>query len=183
MACPYHPKYEGVDHINIYSKSKLPLGRALSNFFHSVFIHPDYGTFHSIEGFYYYFLTGELYPELKEMYGYEAKKFGQSKEKVAKVDRKFKERIQKAITIKIIQNDYIQKLLVASTLPLVHYYYYGDILQEVKIYDLSKEHDYMVHAIEEIRFNLQKYGTIITSYNKSKRNSKGGQIYPNFKGI
>lgn len=177
----WHPKYEGVDHINVYSKSKLKLGRALSNFFHSVFIHPNYGKFYSVEGFYYYLLTGEVHEELKELHGYEAKKFGESLTKVVKIDKHFKERIQEAIAYKIISNDYIQNLLIDSELPLVHYYYYGDPMLEPKIYDLSKQHDYMIHAIEEIRIRLQKDGKVNRASNKPKRDSSTGKVHNKFK--
>ena len=161
------PKYETIDHINIYSKSRSPLGRALSNFFHSNFKHPQHGNFASVEGFYYWLLTGEKYDDIRELHGYIAKRYGETLPVVRKLDKKFKLEIQEAIAYKIIQNLYIQKLLINSTLPLAHYYYYGDAMHKPKIVDRYKEHSYMVHAIEEIRVNLKKNGTIIKSDNQS----------------
>ena len=157
----WEPKDEGKDHINIYSKSALPLGRALSNFFQSTFIHPDYGMFKSMEGYYYWLLTGKKHDELKELFGYPAKKLGKSFEKIRKIDRSFKEEIQEGICYKILQNTYIQDLLIDSHLPLTHYYYYGDKDNDPKIVDRSKEDDYMINAIEEIRINLKINGKIL----------------------
>lgn len=157
----WQPKYEGLDHINIYSKSKLPVGRALSNFFHSVFKHPEYGVFHSVEGFYFWLLSGKKFDDIRTMYGAPAKKYGSKLPVKIKIDKKFKIEIQKAIFYKISQNEYIQDLLISSTLPLAHYYYFGDAMFEPKIVDKYKEHSYMVHAIEEIRINLKKNGKII----------------------
>lgn len=166
---PFHPRYEGHDHINVYSKSKSPLGRALSNFFYSVFTHPRYGVFNTVEGFYFYLLTGCMHNELRTMKGIEAKTFGSKAVALRKVDQNFKNEIVEAIAYKIMQNVYIQNLLIESTLPLTHYYYYGDVDKEVKVYDKMREHGYMIHAIEEIRQNLQQNGKIITTYNQSKR--------------
>ena len=188
----WHPKYEGLDHINIYSGSKLPLGRALSNFFRSVFIYPGYGRFQSMEGFYYWLLTGKIHDELRDLAGIKAKEFGESKVKSVRIDKKFKETIQKAIAYKIMQNEYIQKLLIESHLPFAHYYYYGDPIYNVKIYDKYKKNDYMVHAIEEIRILLKKDGIIPNKYEvdknnttdgKSKRDSSGGKVHNDFKRI
>ena len=154
------PKYEGYDHINIYSKSKLKLGRSLASSFHSVFIHPEYGMFRSIDGFYFWLLTGRLYPELKKLHGYKASEFGKKKHKAIKIDKKFKEEIQAAICYKIMQNQYIQELLIDSELPLTCYYYYGEAMHEPKVYDQYKKNDYIVHAIEEIRIRLKSGGKI-----------------------
>ena len=179
----WHPRYEGIDHINIYSKSSLPVGRALSNFFPSTFLHPEYGKFNSVEGFYYYLLTGQENENLRELVGLPAKTLGRALPVKRKIDKKFKQEIQKAITYKIIQNPYIQDLLIRTTLPLAHYYYYGDPRLEVKIYDQAKEHGYMIEAIEEIRHNLQKYGKITTAYNKSKRDSDSRKVQLDVKGL
>jgi hypothetical protein len=157
----WEPKEDGITHINIYSKSALPLGRALSNFFASTFIHPKYGKFKSVEGFYYWLLTGKIFNELKELVGYEAKKFGESKEPAIKRDKKFKEEIQEAIGLKIIQNDYIQNLLIKSSLPFAHYYYYGDKDKKPVVYYKEKEHHYIIEAVEQIRKELKENGKFL----------------------
>lgn len=157
----WSPKYEGVDHINIYSNSRLEVGRAMSNFFKSVFIHPTYGKFYSVEGFYFWLLTGKQHHRLKSMFGFRAKQEGSLLEKTRKVDKQFKEEIMYAIGLKVVQNTYIQKLLIDSTLPFTHYYYYGDMMDKPKIYDRSKQDDYLIEAAEIIRIKLQNYGKVI----------------------
>jgi hypothetical protein len=179
----WHPKYETIDHINIYSKSKSPLGRALSNFFYSAFVHPDFGVFKSVEGFYYYLLTGEIHEELKDLHGLAAKRFGESKTVLTKINKQFKLRMQEAICYKIISNDYIQNLLVESDLPLTHYYYYGERSENPKVYDMSKEHAYMVHAIEEIRIRLQQDGKVHRTQNQPKRDGTPRKVHNKFKDL
>jgi hypothetical protein len=151
----WHPSTEGIDHINIYSKSALPLGRALSNFAHFKFKHRDYGVFNSVEGFYYWLLTGKEHDELKKLWGLEAKKLGESFPKKRKVDKSFKEEIQLAIGLKVMQNEYIKDLLMHSTLVFAHYYYFGEI-KYCKVIDKYKEHKYMVEACEQIRLFLKE---------------------------
>ena len=160
----WRPINEGKDHINVYSKSALPLGRALSNFFQSTFVHPEHGVFKSMEGYYFWLLTGQIHDGLKDLHGFPAKSFGGSQKKVRKIDKSFKEEIQIAITHKIIQNEYIQGLLIESKLPLAHYYYYGDKEKDPVIYDRSKQDGYMLDAIEEIRIELKKNGRIYKGY-------------------
>lgn len=167
----WEPKYEGKDHINVYSKSALPLGRALSNFFQSTFIHPEHGLFKSVEGYYYWLLTGMNHNELRELYGFPAKDFGQKQVVMRKVDKKFKEQIQEAICYKVLQNPYIQNLMVESELPFAHYYYYGDKDNKPKIHDRSKRDDYMLEALEEIRINLKMKGKINNGKNKQSSNN------------
>jgi len=154
----WEPSREGIDHINIYSKSSLTLGRALSNFFHSVFIHPKYGKFNSVEGYYYWWLTGRMHDELKELHGFKAKEFGESKEAVIKVTKKFKEEMQYAVGLKVLQNEYIQNLMIKSSLPFAHYYYYGKPNLNPKVYDRSKKDDYLIDACETLRAELKRNG-------------------------
>ena len=156
----WEPKLDGYDHINIYSKSSSKLGRALSNFTKSTFEHPDYGVFNSIEGFYFW-LTGEKHNQLKYLFGYEAKKFGQMQEKTWMVTKEFKEEIMYGIYLKILQHPYVQEMLIESTLPFAHYYYYGDMNGKPKVYDRAKQDHYMIDACELIRVKLKEHGKII----------------------
>ena len=48
------PENDGIDHINVYSKGKTVLGRALSNFSYSRIRIPFLGTFLSVEAFWYW---------------------------------------------------------------------------------------------------------------------------------
>ena len=87
----YLPIDEGVTHINIYSKSKLELGKLLSNFAKTPFTHPVYGEFASVEAFWYWLSTGKKHDSLKKLYGYKAKVEGKTFERVT-VDN-FKEEL------------------------------------------------------------------------------------------
>ena len=159
----WEPKDEGKDHINVYSKSSLPLGRALSNFFQSTFIHPEHGLFKSVEGYWYWLLTGKNHDELRKLHGFPAKAFGLKQQKIRKIDNNFKEEIKAAIGLKIIQNGYIQDLLLKpeNDLPLAHYYYYGDKNENPVIYDRSKRDHYMLEAIEEVTQELRRNGKFL----------------------
>lgn len=100
---------DGVDHINIYSKGKTSLGRWLTNFAYSPFIIEINGEHHqfvSIEGLWYWILTGD--DSLKSCYGYDAKSRGKEilkQLKTTKQPRFHKEDIiKKAIDEKIKNN-------------------------------------------------------------------------------
>jgi hypothetical protein len=152
----WDPTEEGKTHINIYSNSCIPLGRALSNFSHFPFVHPEYGKFESVEAFYYWLLTGQEHEELKELWGLKAKQHGMSLPVKRKIDKEFKEQIQYAIGLKVLQHNYILDLLIHSTLVFTHYYWFGDINKKPSIKDMYKEHKYMVEGVEEIRISLKK---------------------------
>lgn len=114
---------EGVDHINIYSGSRLPLGRMLSNFYRSPFELDGFGKFESMEGFWFYLATGCEHDKFKSLWGFEAKAEGK------KIPRKFidgfDDIIDKAVRAKLDQNPKIQEALKESNLPFEHYYWYG----------------------------------------------------------
>jgi len=161
----WNPLKEGEDHINVYSKSIVPLGRALSNFAHFPFRHPIYGKFGSVEAFYYWLLTGKEHKEIKMLWGLEAKRLGQSLEVKSKINKEFKEQVSYAIGLKIMQHKYIMDLLMHSTLPLTHYYYFGDI-ENPTIRDQYKNHKYMIDAIEFVRVELKKQYNVKHKKNK-----------------
>jgi hypothetical protein len=117
------PVTDGIDHINIYSKGKTPLGRWLSNFSYSPIIIPDHGDFISIEGYWYWLGCEE--DSLRYLYGFNAKKVGSAIEKTIERDN-FKDLIRRAIDIKLKSNKSMLHLLYKSTLPLCHYYVFGD---------------------------------------------------------
>lgn len=121
---------EGIDHINIYSRSTLLLGRQLSNFYYSPFKHPLYGEFLSMEGFYFWYLTGQVYDDLKQMYGYKAKEYGNKLEpyridKLYGLDSDMIYDIKEAIIYKLAYNPDIYEGLKNSTLKFTHYYVYN----------------------------------------------------------
>lgn len=118
------PEREGIDHINIYSKSSLPLGQTTSNFAYTPFEHPVYGKFVSMEGFWFYVGTGLKHEELRTLYGPRAKAFGGNLTKVYRND--FEALIEEGIELKVQQTPVLQDMLKENHLPFRHYYYYGD---------------------------------------------------------
>ena len=126
-----NPAEECITHINLYSNSQSVLGRALSNFAHTPFTHPEYGHFESVEGFWYWLGTGKQHDVLRKLYGIEAKLEGR-KYPVVHL-KNFQEEIEKALRLKLEQHPRIAKALKASTLPLTHYYYFGNKFDRPKI--------------------------------------------------
>ena len=176
---------DGTTHINIYSKGQTELGRMLSNFYHSPFNHPTYGNFHSVEGFYYYLqirMVAEefdaiwVYKEidkLKTLSNYDAKKKGQDIKSIFDEDmyfqidfNKFKKEIKKAIEMKLEQNENIKTKLIESTLPLDHYYVYGDKKVELP------QFKYITEYIELLRKNYKSELEIPKSFSIYEKDSK-----------
>lgn len=121
---------DGIDHINVYSKGKTELGRLLSNFAHTPFVTEEDGSFQSMEGYWYYILSGNDY--LRSLYGYIAKVRGEGNYflKNWKTFKGFKDKIRKGLRAKLEQNPDIVELLIESDLPLEHYYIFGNHVVE-----------------------------------------------------
>ncbi|QGZ16257.1 hypothetical protein Hena1_00810 [Erwinia phage Hena1] len=154
----WSPVNDGVDHINIYTKGATPLGRMLTNLHDCEFTVPGYGSFQSLEGFWYYFLTGSQHPEFLTAKGFGAKKMG----KVKRDDRIDKEGlteeqksvILEAIRCKLRQNKQILIALAKSELPFAHYYYYGSA-DNAKVIELP-QYDWMIEEFDRLRKLLKE---------------------------
>ena len=118
------PRDDGVTHINIWSKGRTSLGRALSNFAHTPFTHPTYGTFHSMEGYWYWVATGMSDNTLRLLYGYRAKQHGKTLPRVKHPD--FEALICEGLLAKLNANASLKQALIESSLPLHHYFCYWD---------------------------------------------------------
>lgn len=110
-----NPENDGIDHINVYSKGQTRLGRFLSNFADTPFDHPEYGRFRTVEGFWYWLMTG--LEELRHLPGWECKELG----KRAKIKRTQLEAYPR-----------MKEMLQKNTLPLAHYYVYNGKVIEPK---------------------------------------------------
>ena len=113
---------DGINHINIYSKGKTLLGQKLSNFAYT----PFYGNkilFNSVEGWYYYFVTGKKHPYLCKLYGFNAKLEGKKHERVYEINEDL---LYKVYLKKLEYNKDIYKLIKENNLPFCHYYTYGN---------------------------------------------------------
>ena len=151
----FEPINDGIDHINIYSGSRTILGRNLSNFADSPFDYEPYGHFRTVEGFWYWYFTGQQHDSFRRLVGYKAKEKG----KLLKFDNILKDRpiiddekniILGAIRCKLRQNQDILNMLVENNLPLTHYYYYGDVNNNPKII-VKEEYSWITDEYIRIR--------------------------------
>lgn len=144
----YSSKTDGIDHINVYSKGKTSLGRSLTNFSYSPFKCED-GHFDSIEGYWYWLSCKD--EALRTLSGFQAKKYGRSVRALDWVDDPdFRDKICKAIVIKITNSETIMSEMITSTLPFVHYYEYKN-----KVVSCHEAY-WIMELLEDIRSELKK---------------------------
>jgi len=138
---------DGITHINIYSQGKTKLGKMLSNFYESDFVHPKYGKFKTVEGLWYWLRTGKAHIEFRGMSGFKCKEFGRTKKNNSDfiIDERFKKDILIAIEIKINSNTELLKLFKSSKLPFEHYYVNNNVIKKLPQYN------WIVEGIEKIR--------------------------------
>jgi CO dehydrogenase/acetyl-CoA synthase beta subunit len=123
----YLPEEDGITHINVYSKGKTPLGRALSNWTplaSGKYIQTAHGPFLTIEG--YWAWLGYINPpdSLRTATGWRAKQFILRRPEVIRPH--FEELIKDALWDKCEGlEDPIRKSFLENELPLAHYYVYG----------------------------------------------------------
>lgn len=118
-----YARKDNITHLNIYSRGVSRVGRLLSHFTYSPFVHPQYGPFNSMEGFWYYLKAADGCRGLDQMRvlsGRDAKRQG----KMLPIQRRarFKAAIIEANFHKVMQNAELKALLLESTLPFDHYY-------------------------------------------------------------
>lgn len=145
------PENDGLDHINVYSKGRTELGTFLSNFAYSP-IKTEDGYFNSIEGYWYWLSCSHTDRDiLRKLHGFEAKKKGRElRGKDWETSLVFKDKVKKAIEIKVRSNDVIKQKFVESSLPLTHYYvFYG----KTKVPEGS---EWIMEFLEELRETLKK---------------------------
>lgn len=152
-----NPAKDGVDHINIYSKSATKLGRMLSNFADLGFESPaGEGHFRSVEGYWYWLLAEGLddRDRLRYLSGYAAKDYGRTlceqHDWPNPRDETFKNKILAAIWTKIHTHDQLKDLMVWSSLPFEHYYVYNSTVIE------PDGLDWLVTGIEQMRKKLKE---------------------------
>lgn len=121
-----NPAMDGIDHINIYSRGKTKLGRMLSNFYHSEVHSDEYGTFQSLEGFWYWYFSISKDDNLRNLVGAKAKRYGQTLERTEFVPEAIPV-MESMMIAKVMQNENIYNELKSSTLPFTHYYVYDSV--------------------------------------------------------
>lgn len=148
------PSEDGVTHIDIYTKGATRLGRDLTNLAPLGFVHPVYGAFACVEGFWYWNKTGRIHDQLRTLSGFECKKLGK---KLERVDcPTFNEDVLEAIRCKLRQHKRLRIALTESTLPFAHYYFYGERDHEPKVVYLP-QYDWIVDEITRIRTLCKEY--------------------------
>lgn len=145
----FRPEEDGQTHINIYSASPTQLGRWLSHFTHTPFVHPYLGPFACMEGFWYFMRNGQVDDELRYLAGHRAKIRG--REGKPQWYANFKEDIMAANYCKVIQRQPILDALKESTLPFDHYYLFGGRNGARKVLINAKDNDWLIDGWSEIR--------------------------------
>lgn len=143
---------DGVNHINIHSKGNTYVGKALSHFIHQPFLHPHYGPFYSMEGFWYFTKTGfneKVANKMRYLSGYRAKQRGCELPYVK--NEHFEDVIMAANYQKIIQNEQLRKEFVESSLPFDHYYTFGEGERIIN----PKGHEWLIEGFEQMRREMQ----------------------------
>lgn len=145
----FKPENDGIDHINIYSKGKTELGRFLTNFAHTPISTSD-GRFESVEGYWYWLSCRD--DKLRELWGWEAKKYGRSVEADDWLDDpQFQQKILDAIEMKIRLSDRFYTEFKDSKLPFDHYYNYnGKVVR-------PKDGRWILEFLEQWRKRLTTY--------------------------
>lgn len=137
---------DGIDHINIYSQGKTRLGQFLSNWYRYPIILEDLGRFESIEGLWYYLLTGD--DRLRNVSGFSAKQLGKSCPKLWNWEPEvFQEVITRAIKTKVCGSPFHFKF-IGSTLPFDHYYVFNGK-------QVDAGHKWIVDYITKLRQELK----------------------------
>lgn len=122
----YDPANDGVTHINIYSRGRTELGRALSHFADiPIRMSQDPNdTFRCVEGYWYW--LGRQDKRLRYLAGYEAKKLGRTLPIIMRMsEHAFRDAIRVANFYKLLQHPWLMTTFVDSTLPFAHYYVFN----------------------------------------------------------
>lgn len=139
---------DGVKYININGRTEL--GKLLANFAFTPFVHPYFGPFNCMEGFWHYIRNKEKDDRFRNMDGSEAKKLA-SKLTMEYV-KDFRAIIEVAMFYKVDQNPRLKELLLESTLPFVYYYRFGPGDLAIN----PRGHDWMVKMIANVRTMIQE---------------------------
>jgi predicted NAD-dependent protein-ADP-ribosyltransferase YbiA (DUF1768 family) len=135
----YKAEYDGITHINVYSKSKSPLGRLISNFAYTP-VTIDSLLFESIESWWYWtkmkrineaslfsLFSQEQLDEIRIKVGADAKEYFRAYFKDDSSSYSpTKEELKKAYLAKLDHHPNIKDLLLKNHLPLAHYYMMWD---------------------------------------------------------
>lgn len=142
------PETEGVNHYNIYSRSRTELGAFLSHFTKHPMETVD-GPFDSMEGYWYWLKYRD--EALRHLSGYPAKEYGSNLAKTAVPvlspdSYQFRRNIMAATSQKLLTMPDLLKLRLAySRLPLIHAY------EHQGKYTFQNSMDFIIKHINELR--------------------------------
>lgn len=161
----WNPLEDGINHVNIYSKSQTNLGKMLSNFARCPIETVD-GHFESIEGYWGWLSVSEENPQredFRKLYGYSAKKLKEDMHKAGdqgRFDENFVDKIKDAIHRKFqtpAMKNVLEKNVHLLGLPICHYYYFGKI-DNPRVIDVTDKYPEVTEPIRnEIALFLQEY--------------------------
>lgn len=151
------PDDDGVQHINVYSQGRTPLGRWLSNFTYAPFEHPIYGRFASMEAYWYWVATGMQHDHLRRFYDFSAKRQGVVLPRVPMETLDFYLLIVEGFLCKLLDAPDAAFIdLAKSDLPFVHYFVkdkrMADDNVKSMVIDLTGKHHWQMQAWTVIRY-------------------------------
>jgi hypothetical protein len=111
---------DGVKFINIYDFGNSELGRMLSPITHMPFVHPVYGSFQTLQGFWEWIKSEERPDAIRYVSGKQAVHIGRGLTKIYLAN--FQELIVQANFCRIDQNERLRKEFLLSSLPFEMYY-------------------------------------------------------------
>lgn len=153
-----YSKLDGTTHVNIYSRGETALGRGLSHFYYSPFVHPYYGPFNCMEGFWYYIKASEGHRDdaLRTLVGHKAKEYG--KRLPARRRDNFKQVIVEANFHKVEQNSTLKQQMIDSVLPFDHYYLFErpGVHENGGVFIRPQGFGWLVEGFEAIRQELKR---------------------------
>ncbi len=139
------PAHDGITHINISSNGATQLGRDLTHFAAIPFIHPIYGPFKTMEGFWHYVKGEDTDDNYRTLTASKAKAYAKNRRTVKRPN--FINIIKEANFCKIEQNEALKVLMIDSRLPFEYYYLYGP--EQLKIQ--PNHAPWLCQSFEEIR--------------------------------
>lgn len=144
---------DGISHCNVYTKGLTKLGRGMSNLSDANIDHPRYGLFRTLEGLWYFLKSGMTDDWFRLMSGYDCRKRGKTITTVW--NNNFHRDFKIGIVLKILASDELREDLKASTLPFVHYYYYGKTPDKMKLV-VPKGHEWQMEFWDSMRRQLKE---------------------------
>lgn len=151
-----NPEEDGKKHINIHHKGKDPLGRMLSHYYSAPFVHPFFGPFETIEGFWHYLKDGCRDDVFRNLNGHKSKqrfrKKNEDGEYLNLTIPRVAEVMLAANYAKIEQNPEILTALVQSTLPFEQYF----LQDESNLPIRPRGSEWLVKVFRDLRKHFQE---------------------------